>query len=199
MPPMTAYNATLADAFWPRSLDNRWVRNITLAVVGSLLLTLSAKTHIPFWPVPMTMQTFAVLVLAMVYGPRLGTATVLLYLMEGAAGLPVFSGTPDKGIGIAYMAGPTGGYLVGFLAAAGLLGFLNTRGWDRSLLTTLAAMTLGTLVILGLGYSWLATLIGFEKAWVFGVQPFLWGAVFKIGLATAILPLLWQKLGKKIH
>ncbi len=152
----TTQNISLADALWPYSLENRWLRNATLAIVGSLLLTVSAKTHVPFWPVPMTMQTFAVLVIAMVYGPRLGTATVLLYLMEGAAGLPVFSGTPEKGIGLDYMAGPTGGYLVGFLVAAALLGFLNTRGWDRHFFTTLLAMTLGTLVILLMGYGWLA-------------------------------------------
>ncbi len=187
-------HSTLADALWPRTTEKSWPRSIILAIAGSLILTLSAKIQIPFWPVPMTMQTFAVLVIAMVYGPRLGVATVLLYLAEGAVGLPVFAGTPDKGIGLAYMTGPTGGYLVGFVAASAFLGYLNTRGWDRSFFATIVAMTMGTAIIFLLGYTWLATLIGAEKAWIFGVQPFLLGAVLKIGLAAAVLPTLWRAL-----
>jgi len=153
---------------------------------------LSAKIHVPFYPVPMTMQTFAVLVIAMVYGPVLGTATVALYLAEGAFGLPVFSGTPERGIGLAYMAGPTGGYLAGFLMSAALLGWLNSRGWDRRFSTALAAMVLGTAVILLLGFAWLSVLIGAEKALQFGIVPFLPGAALKIALAAALLPLAWR-------
>ena len=195
MTSMTIANATLIDFIWPKSTGKVW-RNIVLAVAGTLLLTISAKIQVPFWPVPMTMQTFAVLVIAMAFGPRLGTATVSLYLMQGALGLPVFAGTPEKGIGLAYMTGPTGGYLAGFLVAAMVLGYLNTRGWDRSFRMTTAAMVLGTATIFVLGYSWLAYLIGAEKAWVFGVQPFLVGAVFKIALAAAVLPSLWKFLAK---
>ncbi len=183
---------TLADALWPETAAKRRVRAIVLAVAGSLLLTLSAKIQVPFWPVPMTMQTFAVLVIAMALGPRLGVATVGLYLVEGAVGLPVFAGTPERGIGLAYMAGPTGGYLAGFLGAAALLGWLNTRGWDRRPLTALAAMALGTFVIFALGFAWLAALIGADKAWVHGVLPFLPGAALKIALAAAVLPLAWK-------
>ena len=108
-----------------------------LALVGTLALTVSAKTQIPFWPVPMTMQTFAVLVIGMAYGgTRLGVATIALYLLEGALGLPVFAGTP-KGLGLAYMMGPTGGYLLGFVAGAWLCGWPAERGFDRSPLKAL--------------------------------------------------------------
>ncbi len=190
-------NATLAAPLWQVDGQTKYLRAIVLAVLGTALLTISAKIQIPFWPVPMTMQTFAVLVIAMVYGPVLGTATVALYLIEGAFGLPVFAGTPAKGIGLAYMAGPTGGYLAGFLAAAALLGWLNTRGWDRRFLTALAAMVLGTAVIFVLGFTWLSTLIGTEKAFQFGVLPFLPGAVLKIGLAAAVLPIAWRLIGNR--
>jgi len=185
-------SATLADAMWHTDGQTNYLRAVVLMLVGTALLTLSAKIHVPFWPVPMTMQTFAVLVIAMVYGPVLGTATVALYLAEGAFGLPVFSGTPERGIGLAYMAGPTGGYLAGFLMSAALLGWLNSRGWDRRFSTALAAMVLGTAVILLLGFAWLSVLIGAEKALQFGIVPFLPGAALKIALAAALLPLAWR-------
>ena len=118
-------------------------RMALLAIAGTALLTLSAKIQVPFYPVPMTMQTFAIVVIAMAFGWKLGAATVVLYLLEGAFGLPVFAGTPAKGIGIAYMTGPTGGYLVGFFLAAGLTGWLAQRGWDRNVVTTLAAKVAG--------------------------------------------------------
>ncbi|MDH5749223.1 MAG: biotin transporter BioY, partial [Rhodospirillales bacterium] len=119
---MTTTQPTLIAALWPARKRLGVYRQGALAVAGSLLLILSAKISIPFWPVPMTMQTFAVLVIGMAYGPRLGLATVLLYLAEGAFGMPVFAGTPEKGIGLAYMMGPTGGYLVGFAVSAFLVG-----------------------------------------------------------------------------
>src|SRR5690606_39847996 len=106
-------NATLVSAIWPESRDSL-LRLSAIAVLGTLLLTASAKIQVPFWPVPMTMQTFMVLFLGAALGPRLGALTVLLYLTQGAAGLPVFAGTPEKGLGIAYIAGPTGGSLLGF-------------------------------------------------------------------------------------
>ena len=193
-----AKSTTLAATIWPVEGQAKYLRAIALMVIGTILLTISAKIQVPFWPVPMTMQTFAVLVIAMVYGPVLGTATVALYLVEGALGLPVFAGTPAKGIGLAYMVGPTGGYLVGFVAAAALVGWLNTRGWDRNFLTALAAMTLGTAVIFILGFGYLSSLIGAEKAFQFGVLPFLPGAVLKIALAAAVLPFAWR-LVKRRH
>jgi biotin transport system substrate-specific component len=120
-------NQTLHNAIWRASAEFRFLRLVLLAVLGALLLTVAAYIKVPFWPVPLTMQTFVVLVVGAAYGARLGAATVTLYLAEGAAGLPVFAG----GGGLAYMAGPTGGYLVGFLAAAAVIGWLAERGFDR--------------------------------------------------------------------
>lgn len=197
----TASLPTLATAIWPIAGDtdrNRaLLRVVVLALVGSLLMTLSAKIQIPFWPVPMTMQTFVVLVLGMAYGWRLGAATMMLYLVEGAFGLPVFAGTPEKGIGLAYMVGPTGGYLVGFVLAAALCGWLAERGWDRSIVRVAAVMILGHALILGLGTAWLSNLIGLEKGIQFGLTPFWTATIFKTALAMVALPLAWQFVGKR--
>ena len=182
---------TLASTLWPTQSTTRVLRWAALAVVGTILLTISAKIQVPFYPVPMTMQTLVVLTIGAAFGWRLGSATVLLYLAEGAMGLPVFSGTPEKGIGLAYMGGFTGGYLVGFVLAAGLVGWLAERGWDRSVFTLFAAMTMGTALIFVFGIAWLTVLIGFEKALTFGLYPFVWGAVLKITLGAAIMPLAW--------
>jgi len=179
----------LTDTLIPQSI----LRNILLAIAGSLALWISAKVQVPFYPVPMTMQTLVVLLVGMTFGWRLGGATILLYLAEGMAGLPVFANTPERGIGLAYMMGPTGGYLVGFVLAAVAVGGLAERRWDRGILTTLAAMTLGTAIIFASGVLWLGTLIGWDKPVLeLGVVPFLPGAAFKIALAAAILPLTWK-------
>jgi biotin transport system substrate-specific component len=138
----------------------------------------------------MTMQTFVVLVLGMAYGWRLAGATVLLYLAQGALGLPVFA----AGGGIAYFAGPTAGYLVGFLLATVAVGWLADHGWDRSVLRTLAAMLIGTVIIFACGIAWLSTLIGLPQAIGAGLVPFLLGEAAKIALATAILPFAWRLL-----
>jgi biotin transport system substrate-specific component len=181
---------TLAQTVWPSASPA--ARNAILALAGTLLLWISAKVHIPFWPVPLTMQTFVVLVLGMAYGWKLGAATMLLYLAEGAIGLPVFSGTPERGIGLAYMAGPTGGYLAGFVAGAALCGWLAGKGWDRSWWRTAIAMSAGHLVILALGWAWLAALIGPAKAYALGVAPFYVATVAKTALAVVALPLAWK-------
>ena len=186
---------TLLSVTWPAAQSSA-VRTLLLVVAGTALLTLSAKVNIPFYPVPMTMQTFAVLVIGMAFGPSLAIATVGLYLLQGALGLPVFSGTPARGIGWAYMAGPTGGYLLGFMVASWTVGVLAQRGFDRSFGMTLAAMTLGTLVIFIFGFTWLAGLVGMEKAWTFGVEPFLLAAAFKILLAALVLPVAWKLVGR---
>jgi biotin transport system substrate-specific component len=183
-------HATLADAVWSPVGTSPAVRAIVLALIGTALLTLSAKIQVPFWPVPMTMQTFVVLVLGMAYGWRLAGATVLLYLAQGAIGLPVFA----AGGGIAYFAGPTAGYLVGFLLAAVAVGWLAEHGWDRSPLRTLAAMLIGTVIIFACGIAWLSTLIGVARAIGAGLVPFLLGEAVKIALATAILPFAWRLL-----
>ena len=192
-----AIQPTLITALWPAGTRTRFLRLVLLAVAGSLLLTLSAKIQVPFWPVPMTMQTFAVLVIAMAFGPRLGAATVGLYLLEGAYGLPVFAGTPVKGIGLAYMAGPTGGYLVGMLAAAVLVGTLARRGWDRSIVGTLSAAFLGAVAIFLPGLLWLGVLIGFDKALMAGLVPFLPAEGLKIVLAALLLPACWSVIRRK--
>jgi biotin transport system substrate-specific component len=181
---------TLLETLWPTARPA--LRNVTLALIGTLLLWVSAKLHIPFWPVPLTMQTFVVLVLGAAFGWKLGAATMALYLAEGALGLPVFSGTPERGIGLAYMAGPTGGYLAGFVAGAALCGWLAERGWDRSAWRTAAAMSLGHLLILALGWAWLAALIGPAQAYAAGVAPFYAATVAKTALAVVALPLAWK-------
>lgn len=171
---------------------------IMLAVVGSLALWASAKISIPFYPVPMTMQTYVVLVIGMSFGWKLGGATILLYLAEGALGLPVFAGTPEKGLGVAYMMGPTGGYLLGFLVAAMTVGWLAERGYDRKLLPALFSMTLGTGLIFLIGYLWLGTVIGWDKPILsLGVTPFLFGDLLKISLAATTLSLIWKFLDRK--
>jgi biotin transport system substrate-specific component len=191
--------ATLMAALWPAAEQPELgaLRAVALAAIGSLLLTISAKVQVPFWPVPMTMQTFAVVVIGMAYGSRLGAATVLLYLVEGAAGLPVFAGTPERGIGLAYMAGPTGGYLVGFFLAAVLCGWLAERNWDRRLVPALGAMLLGHAVIFLFGLGWLAALIGAQKAIAVGFTPFLLGTVVKVALAAAVLWAAWLGLERR--
>lgn len=198
MAQLTTTYPPLARAVWPAEKTNTLARNATLMVLGSLLLWASAKVQIPFYPVPMTMQTFAVLVLGMVYGWRLGAATLTLYLAEGALGLPVFAGTPEKGIGLAYVLGPTGGYLLGFLLAATVCGWLAERGWDRRVLTTVAAMFIGYVLIYAPGLLWLGTLLGWDKpilAW--GLTPFMLGDLAKLALAAALLPAIWTLLGRR--
>jgi biotin transport system substrate-specific component len=186
---------TLAQTIW-QTEDVR-LRNIFLAIGGSLALWVSAKIQVPFYPIPMTMQTFVVLIIGMTFGLKLGVASVLLYLIEGLIGLPVFAGTPEKGIGLAYMVGPTGGYLLGFVVSAGILGWLSSKGWDRNVFLTLAAMTIGTAIIFIFGMVWLGAIIGWEKPILeLGLFPFIPGAAFKIALAAAILPLIWKKLSK---
>jgi len=198
--------STLIDTIWSNPLSkpvNRAIRFAVLALLGTALIAITARIQVPFWPVPMTMQTFAILVVGMAYGWRLGGATVLLYLAEGAVGLPVFA----RGGGLAYFMGPTTGYLFGFVLAAMLVGYLAEKGWDRDVLRTLAANTLGTLVIFTGGFLWLAVFLmqakgldvagGAYAALAAGVTPFIAGAVAKIALAAAILPLAWRLLGRR--
>ena len=150
---------SIATTVLPRIEESIWFKFV-LAFAGSVLLAVSAKVQIPFWPVPMTMQTFVVLVIGMAYGARLGAATVGLYLAQGAIGLPVFA----TGSGLGYMVGPTGGYLAGFLMASYAIGYLASLGWDRSMAKTLAAMLVCTLLIFTPGILWLSSFIGDFKS-----------------------------------
>lgn len=187
---------TIAATVWPTS--SKILRGVILAITGSILLTISAKISVPFYPVPMTMQTLVVLALGMALGSRLGVATVLLYMAEGAIGLPVFSGTPEKGLGLAYMMGTTGGYLLGFVVAVWATGFLAERGWGRGFVSTALAMVIGNAIIYTFGLLWLGSLLGWDKPIIeWGMTPFLLGDTTKIALAVILMPLVWKALGKR--
>ena len=160
------------------------IKYLFLALIGSILLAISSKIKIPFYPVPMTMQTFIVLFIGIAFGWKLGIATVSLYLFEGLMGLPVFSGTPEKGLGVVYFTGPTMGYLVGFLFTVYLAGKFN---YDGKLLKTFFKLTFAISFIYILGLIWLGSLIGWQKPiFQLGVQPFLFAELFKILIITLI-------------
>lgn len=196
MKTLTQHPDTLAAALWQGAAT--LPRNVALALVGSIALCVSAKIQVPFYPVPMNMQTFVVLMVGMAFGWRLGAATVLLYLAEGALGLPVFAGTPEKGIGLAYMAGPTGGYLIGFVFAAALAGWLAERGFDRNVILTAGAMLLGNAVIYIPGLLWLGAVVGWDKPVLeWGLTPFLFGDATKLALAALLMPMLWKLPGAR--
>jgi biotin transport system substrate-specific component len=184
-----ALDTTLAKTLWPARRNTRLARGAALVVGGALALVVSAKIQVPFAPVPMTLQTLVVLILGAAYGARLAAASVALYLAEGLVGLPVFAGAIA---GPAYMAGPTGGFLFGFLAAAALIGALAERGWGRSWPGLLATMTLGHAIIFAFGFAWLATLIGPEKAFALGVAPFALATLVKTLLACALVRAAWD-------
>ena len=167
------------------SAPGRWLSRVFTVLAGTMLLWMSAKVQLPFWPVPITLQTYVVLTLGALLGPRIGAATVAAYLAEGAMGWPVFAGTPAMGTGLAYMAGPTGGYLAGYLAAVVLVGMLADRGFSRTNFGTAFILLLGEASILALGYVWLAVQSGWAKAFAFGIGPFLYGDAFKLALAVA--------------
>jgi biotin transport system substrate-specific component len=187
----------LVDLALPEKGAARLVVQIGLVVLGTLLLTLSAKTKVVLGPVDMSLQTLVVLLIGASFGLRLGVATLLLYMAEGAAGLPVFQSTPEKGIGIAYMLGSTGGYLAGFVVMAAIVGWAVDRRWDRHVLKLLGAMLVAEIVMMAMGFAWLATLIGAEKSWQFGVVPFIVPDLIKVALAAAVVPAVWELLPKK--
>jgi len=189
---------TLVDAIAIRTpaRTQSWLHTLVLVVAGSLVVALSAQlaVRLPFTPVPVTGQTLGVLLVGAALGARRGAAALVLYLMEGAAGLPFFAGGMA---GAAYLLGPTGGYLLAFPLAAFITGWAAERGWDRGWLTTAAAMTLGAAVIFAGGLAWLSFFIGGERVWVAGLLPFLPGAVIKIAVASAALPLVWRLIGRR--
>ena len=184
---------TLIGTLWPvrASPALRW---IALVVAGSLFLAVCAQISVPLYPVPITMQTFGVLLIGMAFGSRLGAATVALYLFEGAVGLPVYAGL---GSGLPVLFGVTGGYLFGFVIAAWLVGMLAERGWDRNVLTTALAMLLGNIVLYVPGLIWLAGFIGSEQAIAGGLLPFILGDFLKLALAAALLPSAWMLLRRR--
>ena len=165
--------------------QSKLLRYVFLALIGSIILAVSSKIKIPFYPVPMTMQTLVVLIIGIVFGWKLGLATVSLYLFEGIIGLPVFSGTPEKGLGLVYFTGPTMGYLLGFLVAVYISGKFN---YDSNIIKNFLKLLLATSFIYLLGMAWLGNLIGWDKPiFKLGAQPFLLAELFKILIATFLI------------
>lgn len=198
---MTAHTTpfpTLLSTVWSDEQGKaKILRPVLMALLGTALLTVCAKIQVPFYPVPLTMGTLAVLMIGMTYGWRLATATLLLYMAEGAAGLPVFAGTPEKGIGLAYMMGGTGGYLVGYVMAAAACGWLAERGWDRHFGSTVLVLLIGNALIYVPGLLWLGALFGWDKPILeWGLTPFILGDVVKLALAAALMPLAWSLIRK---
>ena len=164
---------------------NKFIKYISIIFLGTLLLTISAKIKIPFYPVPMTMQTFVVLFLGISFGYKIGVATIILYLFEGILGLPVFSNSPEKGVGISYFFGPTMGYLIGFIFASFLAGYFK---YNSNYFLTFIKLSIATSIIYLLGVLWLGNLIGWDKPILqFGVYPFLLAELFKLMLLTVLI------------
>ena len=164
--------------------NQKIIKYLLTIFLGSLLLTISAKIKIPFYPVPMTMQTFVVVLMGVTFGWKIGVATISLYLLEGIIGFPVFAGTPEKGLGLVYFMGPTMGYLIGFLFAAFLAGYLNLK---KNIFLIFLKLILSVSIIYILGILWLGHLIGWDKPLLeLGLMPFLLAELFKISLLTII-------------
>lgn len=195
---ITMNDKVLGEVFWPETGARRLLRDAVLVVAGIAVMIVAAKIRVPMWPVPVTMQTFGVLAVGAVLGLRLGIFALVGYLALGILGLSVFTG---EGTGLAYMAGPTGGYLVGFVAAAGVMGMLARRGWDRSFGSMAGAMLVGNAVIYLFGLSWMAYLFLADKgaAWVlqYGMTNFLAGDALKLVLAALVVPGLWKLVGRR--
>ena len=178
----------LIDVLFPLKGINKYIKNILLIFFGTLLLAVSSKIQVPFWPVPMTMQTFIVFIIAMSYGWKLSFLTLIAYLIEGAAGFPVFA----KGGGLLYLTGPTAGYLYGMAIAAGVMGYFADLGYGKSIITCMFPLLVGTVIIFVFGVGYLSSIIGFEKAIAAGLLPFIPSELFKIALAFFIIPSIWN-------
>ena len=188
-------NLTLANRIWPQASSSA-LRNIVLAVAGSLVVAVAAQVSVPMQPVPLTLQTLAVLAIGAAYGARLGAATLALYVLEGAVGLPVFA---EMKSGLATIMGPTGGYLLGFILAATLVGWLAERGFDRSVPKMLIAMLAGAAVLYVPGLIWLNGFVGsVEKTLALGFLPFLLGDLIKAAVAALGFPAVWSLINRKV-
>lgn len=179
-------NAILINRIFPTNAISTDDKNIILILFATLLLAVSSKVQVPFWPVPMTMQTFVVFIIGMTYGWRLSFFTLLAYLYEGAIGLPVFA----TGGGAAYLMGPTAGYLYGMLVAAVVIGYLSEKGFSKSYFLCAISLFIGSIIIFTLGVGYLGSIIGYDKAINAGLMPFLPSELFKLGLAVVIIPFL---------
>ena len=185
-------NTTLVNSLLSAYEVKEYYKSIALVLFGTLLLAASSKVQVPFWPVPMTMQTFVVFVIGMSYGWKLGFFTLIVYLFEGAIGLPVFA----KGGGLLYLTGPTAGYLYGMTIAAGVIGFFAERGYNKSFIKSLLSLIIGTFIIFILGVSYLGSVIGYDKALAAGLYPFLLSEFFKIVLATVLITSIRKYINK---
>ena len=194
---------TLLGALQPRGDAAKLATNLATVVLGTLLITICAKISVPVWPVPVTLQSFAIVSLAAAFGLRIGVATVALYLLEGAFGLPVFA----TGGGLAYLAGPTGGFLLGFLVLAAIVGFAADRGASAKPLTLFATMIGAEALLLVLGFAWLVVFSG-QAGWIDqnnvvasafagAIQPFIIWDTLKMALAALTVTGLWSLFGKR--
>ena len=194
-------NTTTGNALAIRSLSDSSVKTVMyplLVVLGVALIAISAKIKVPLWPnpTPVTLQTLAIFALASAYGSRLAVATVMSYMIVGAMGLPVFTGTPEKGIGLLYMAGPTGGYLAGFVLMAYITGLAADYGWSRSPFKMAGAMMVGEIIMLTIGALWMGYLFGADKIIAWGVGPFIVTDMIKLAIAACLVPAIWGLLKK---
>ncbi len=184
---------SFVDLVRPSNKARAFCYDLMCVITGSLFLALMAQLTLPLWfsPVPISMQSFAVLMLGAVLGSKRGALAVLTYLAQGACGLPFFAG---GSFGFAVLMGACGGYLFGYVFAAFLIGYLLERGWNTSYKYTVSALTLGTFVILVAGFAWLSLFVGVHNACVMGVYPFLIGDLLKVGIATSLISTGWKLL-----
>ena len=179
-------NLTLINSVLSNYKINTYLKNFLLVFFGTLMLAVSSKVQVPFWPVPMTMQTFIVFIIGMSYGSKLAFLTVLVYLLEGAFGLPVFA----KGGGLIYLTGPTAGYLYGMTIAAVVISYFADKGFSVSYIKTLISIIVGSIIIFTIGVLYLGSIIGYSKAIQAGLLPFIPSELFKIALAVILIPTL---------
>ncbi len=189
---MTTSTTTLASRVW--QVSGSWKKQAVLALLGSLFIAICAQITIHLPLVPVTMQTFAVLAVGAAFGMRLGAATLALYVLEGTLGLPVFA---EFRAGTAVLMGPTGGYLIGFILAAALVGWFAERGYDRRVISMFGVMILGAAILYVPGLLWLSNFTGFDKVLELGLYPFLWGDLLKAALAAIAFPAAWTYLSSK--
>ena len=189
-------SATYADVLRPQTRGAAWLYDAALIVSGTVVVALSAQFafRLPFTPVPITLQTLSVLLVGLLLGSIRGSISMLLYLAQGLAGLPVFA---FGGAGVAYFLGPTGGYLIGFVIGAYLAGLLAERGWDRRIVTTVLALLAGTVIIYICGLLWLTVYLKAENVLAVGLYPFIPGALIKIAVAALLFPQGWKLLHSK--
>ena len=193
----TTHNSTLVEAILPQTGLATFLKQILIVLAGVAVLALAAKIKVPMFPVPITMGTFAVLVIGAAYGPRLGLVTIIGYMIIGLLGFDVFAESSSELNGLTYMMGSTGGYLVGYLLAIMALGFAARRGWDRSVPQMAIALFLGNVLIYVPGLIWLGILYGFSaQIFTWGLTPFLVGDAMKLVLAALLVPAVWKIVDK---